>query len=293
MNNDEKQTNSLERKSILSVGVLIVALILVGAWQGKTPKNQSIAELPGKESTAPEAVELSAVWGDLGAQMIAAGVIDSAKFEALYAGRGGLTPLEQQFLTGKVEGNIVVTEKNAGTILNLLWALGLGNKNVILEKGQMSDPRYGGADRFASTGGWTLAKGDAMKHYSAHPFITLTAKQQTLVERISGNIYRPCCDNPAIFPDCNHGMAMLGLLELLASQGATEKQMYKAALEMNRFWFTGQYRTIDRYLESKGRIPSEVNPKEILGKEYSSASGFARVSSELKGGPQGGASCGV
>ena len=69
-----------------------MALILVGAWQGKTPKNQSIAELPGKESTAPEAVELPAVWGDLGAQMIATGVIDRAKFEALYAGRAGLTP---------------------------------------------------------------------------------------------------------------------------------------------------------------------------------------------------------
>ena len=40
MNNDEKQTNSLERKSILSVGVLIAALILVGAWQGKTPKRE-------------------------------------------------------------------------------------------------------------------------------------------------------------------------------------------------------------------------------------------------------------
>jgi len=114
-----------------------------------------------------------------------------------------------------------------------------------------------------------------------------------MVESVSDNIYRPCCNNPAIFPDCNHGMAMLGLLELLASQGVTEEQMYKAALEMNRFWFTNQYDAIDRYLKSKGRVPSEVSPKDILGKEYSSASGFARVSSELKGEPQGGASCGT
>ena len=297
---NETNTN-LEIKRILSVGVLIAVLILVGAWQDKIPKKQSVAELPGKETPRNEVVVLPAVWGDLGARMIDAGVIDRAKFEALYAGRGGLTPEEQQFLAGRVEGNIVVTQENAGTILNLLWALGLGNKNVILEKGQMTDPRYGGAGGFASTGGWTLAKGDpstglgasAMEHYSAHSFITLTAKQQTLVERISGNIYRPCCDNPAIFPDCNHGMAMIGLLELLASQGATEKQMYKAALEMNSFWFPEQYAVIARYLESKGRMAQFVTPKEILGKEYSSASGFSRIANALQGGEQNGASCGV
>ncbi|MCR4306490.1 MAG: hypothetical protein NUV42_00820 [Candidatus Yonathbacteria bacterium] len=240
-----------------------------------------------------QGVELPASWGDLGVQMIDAGVIDRAKFEALYQGRGGMSLSEKRFLETNMKGNIVVTQENAGFILNLLWALGLGNKNTILEDGQMSDSRYGGAGKFASTGGWTLAKGDAMEHYSAHSFITLTPKQQAMVESISGNIYRPCCNNPAIFPDCNHGMAMLGLLELLASQGATEEQMYQAALEMNRFWFTNQYTTIDRYLESKGRVPSEVNPKEILGKEYSSASGFARVAESVKGKQQGGASCGA
>lgn len=292
MNNEEKQTNSLERKKVLSAGVLIVALILAGAWQDSL-KKQRVAELAEKDIPKEEAIVLQARWDDLGARMIQAGVIDGKKFEAVYAGQGGLTDETKQLLYGMDNGNLVVTSKNAGVVLNLLWALGLGNKNVILEKGRMTDPRYGGAENFASTGGWTLAKGDAMGHYSAHPFIALTAKQQTLVESVSGNIYRPCCDNPAIFPDCNHGMAMLGLLELLASQGATEEQMYKAALEMNRFWFTGQYEMIDRYLVSKGRAPSEVNSKEILGKEYSSASGFARVASSVKGVSQGGGSCGV
>ena len=240
-----------------------------------------------------ERVELSAEWGNLGMRMVETGVIDRAKFEALYQGRGGLTEDEKRFLETNMKGNIVVTQENAGFILNLLWGLGLGNENTILEKGQMADARYGGAGGFASTGGWTLANGDAMEHYSAHPFITLTQKQQRMVESVSGNIYRPCCNNPAIFPDCNHGMAMLGLLELLVSQGATEEQMYKAALQMNRFWFTNQYATIDRYLESKGRVPSEVSPKEILGKEYSSASGFARVAESVKGVPQGGGGCSV
>ena len=64
-----------------------------------------------------------------------------------------------------------------------------------------------------------MAKGDAMEHYSKHALIALTAEEQDLVNRVSLNIYRPCCNNPTYFPDCNHGMAMLGLLELMAAQG--------------------------------------------------------------------------
>jgi len=275
--------------------ILIIPAVLWLYWAG--PSIALKSEIKSSEATekptAPRAVELPGSWGNLGVQMITAGVIDRAKFEAIYAERGGMSGNEKQFLENNMKGNIIVTQENAGFILNLFWALGLGNKNVILEKGQMSNPQFGGAGSFASTGGWSLAKGDSMKHYSAHSFITLTKEQQILVERVSGNIYRPCCDNPAIFPDCNHGMAMLGLLELLASQGATEEQMYTAALQMNRFWFAGQYAIIDQYLASKGRVPSEVSPKEILGKEYSSGSGFGRITNELKGEPQGGASCGV
>ena len=58
-----------------------------------------------------------------------------------------------------------------------------------------------------------------MNHYSMHRFIVLTPEQQALVEKVSKGIYRPCCGNSVYFPDCNHGMAMLGLLELMASQG--------------------------------------------------------------------------
>lgn len=143
----------------------------------------------------------------------------------------------------------------------------------------MADPRYGDPSRFASTGGWTIAKGNAMDHYSAHPFITLTDAQQQMVERVSKNIYRPCCDNATYFPDCNHGMAMLGLLELLASQGASEEEMYKTALIMNSYWFPDQYATIARYLGSKGLTLAKVDPKEILGNGYSSASGFRNIAS--------------
>ena len=105
----------------------------------------------------------------------------------------------------------------------------------------------------------------------------LTDDQQKLVERVSQNIYRPCCDNATNFPDCNHGMAMLGLLELLAANGASEQTMYKAALRINQFWFPDQYATIAKYLQSKGKSIESADPREILGRNYSSASGFRKI----------------
>ena len=137
-------------------------------------------------------------------------MIDKTKFEALYAERGGLSEDGKKLAYASNNGNITITNENAGEILNLLWALGLSNKNEILEQGPMSNPEYGGAEKFASTGGWTLADGDPMNHFSNHQFITLTKEQQELVLKVAQNIYRPCCDNPTYFPDCNHGMAMLG-----------------------------------------------------------------------------------
>ena len=162
-------------------------------------------------------------WGVIGVQMAEAGVIDMGKFPNFYNGK-----------------KLVINSENQKVALNTLWAFGLSNKNPILESGPMMDKQYGGGGNFASTGGWTLGEGTAMDHYSMHSFVTLTPEQQVLLERVTKNIYRPCCKNSTYFPDCNHGMAMLGLMELMASQGTAEDDMYKKALEVNTLWFPGQ-----------------------------------------------------
>lgn len=232
-------------------------------------------------------------WGNLGMQMVETGVIDADKFEGLYQNRGGLSESEKQLLYSKNNNSVVINKENSGAMLNLLWAFGLANKNPVLENGPMMDPRYGGAGQFASTGGWTLSKGNAMSHYSMHSFVTLTTEQQILVEQVTKNIYRPCCNNSTYFPDCNHGMAMLGLMELMAAQGATEAEMYKTALEANSLWFPSQYETIKALFASKGTDWNTVDPKEILGFEYSSASGFQKVVSQVKPQELKGSSCGA
>jgi len=239
-------------------------------------------------------VKLPVKWGDLGKKMIDSGVIDSKKFEELYSRRGGLTNNEKKLLYGEDNGNLVINNDNTGLILNLLWALGLGNENSVLENGPMVDSRYGGAENFASTAGWTLAEGDTMLHYSQHQFVGLTPEQQALVEKVSKNIYRPCCDNSTHFPDCNHGMAMLGLLELAASQEFNENQLYQMALVLNSYWFPGNYLTVGKYMKNQSTPWEQVSAKEVLGYNFSSLTGYQRVLSQITPSErQGGGSCGV
>src|SRR3989344_3584416 len=116
-----------------------------------------------------------------------------------------------------------------------------------------------------------------------------------LVDKVSRGIYRPCCGNSTHFPDCNHGMAMLGLLELMASQGASEQDMWKAALAVNSYWFPDTYLTIAAYMQNKGVAWKDVQPQEMLGNSYSSAQGYASIAAQIvqPQGQQGGGGCGV
>ena len=300
-----KQKNMKKSKS-LEISILLSSLLVVGALvysanakKDLRDKTETIAKSNKAEKVIEEnysqkvisedGVVLPAKWGDLGAKMTSVGVIDKAKFEEIYAGRGGLREEERKLLEGLDNGYLKITPENSGFVLNLLWALGLGNKNEILDNGPMTDKKYGGAGRFASTGGWTLADGDPMDHYSKHRFIFLTPEQQALVEKVAKGIYRPCCGNSVYFPDCNHGMAMLGLLELMASQGVSEEEMYKTALAVNSYWFPDTYITIAKYLKSQGKDWSAAVPKEILGYDYSSGPGYQKLlekieNPEIKGG---------
>lgn len=293
MENQSKKLNYLLPVSflisiILIVGALIysVGLKSVNTGQNKT-KDKQIAQVS-------DSIELPIKWGNLGKQLVETGVIDAQKFETLYAQRGGLTNEQKNLLYAEDNGNLIISPENAGFVLNLLWALGLGNENPVLENGPMADSKYGGAENFASTGGWTLTKDDVMNHYNQHRFINLTPEQQKLAEKVSKNIYRPCCGNSTYFPDCNHGMAMLGLLELMASQGINENVMYQVALIVNSYWFPDTYLTIARYFQNQGINWEQVSAKEVLGYNFSSLTGYQRVLSQITPSErQGGGSCGV
>lgn len=282
--------------STIIISVLVLSFVVFGTLR-YTPRadRPAAAQEIAEAQSVVESVPLPINWGNKGSQLQKLGVIDRRSFDAVYASRGGMSTDTQQMLDAPMDGQIVMTKENANEMLNVFWAFGLANKNKILEKGPMMDARYNGAGNFASTGGWSLAVGDPMSHYSMHQMITLTPDQQLLVERVSKNIYRPCCNNSTYFPDCNHGMAMLGLLELMAAQNVSEQEMYKTALAVNRLWFPDQYEVIGQYLGKQNKSWANADPKEILSAAYSSGSGYAKVVAALqpKNEGGGGGSCGV
>lgn len=236
-------------------------------------------------------VVLPISWSDLGKRMIADGVIDKTKFDSVM---GSLSDEDKVLIDGNVE-NITMTENNSRLILNLLWAFGLANKNAVLDKGEiMQDPTQAG--NYASTGGWTLSKGNAMNYFSKSNYVVLDAEQQKMVEDMSKNIFRPCCNNSTHFPDCNHGMAMLGLLELMAQNGVSQEEAYKVALQVNSIWFPQTYQDLAVYFSENGTSIDKVDPAEVLSAKYSSASGYRQTRSQIKSIPQpakGSGGCGV
>lgn len=135
-----------------------------------------------------------------------------------------------------------------------------------------------------------------MVHYSAHSYVPLAhtmstsspndsapmqQDQQALVDRVSRSIFRPCCGNSTHFPDCNHGMAMLGLLELLAANNIGEQQMYQIALSVNAYWFAPNYLDLATYFQEQGTSWENVDPKQVLSAQYSSAQGYQQTRKKI------------
>jgi len=181
----------------------------------------------------------------------------------------------------------------------LFWAFGLANQNPILDSGPLVENSGGKIEGYASTGGWTLGTRPVTELYSSATLARLTLEQQSLVEEAAANTYRPCCNNSTAFADCNHGMAMLGLYELMASQNATLAEMVQAAKYFNAFWFPQQALQLAAYFRAAhNQTFAEIDPRTIVSAQYSSGSGAQVVQvwladKDLLPEGAGGGSCGV
>ncbi len=234
----------------------------------------------------PDGVTLSAKWGDIGPQTIEAGAMSYDSFAAVMERSGRpLTEGQKKILLNGSNENIMINSQNALFVLNLLWAFGLVNNNSAYTDGPMA--KYGEQKgNFASTGGWPLGAKPGGELLGSANIVRLTKAQDGLVKTVTSNAYRPCCNNPAYFPDCNHGMAALGLAEIMAAQGASEDEIYSALLYANSYWFTQTYLDMAQYFEEQGKDWESVNPKEALGFEYSSAAGYIKLKQKIKNVPQ-------
>lgn len=274
--------------------VLVVALVLGAAFAAF--QLASLESKPTQEQVNPRVVHLndsslSAIaekvlpaagftsrirWGDVIPRLISLGVIDEQKFASAVQ----LGSEERAVLDGSYSGRIHVNSTSSWFTVTVLWPLGLANKNPILENNGMAGPDL---DNYAATGGWSLGNADSGGgYYNRYELIKLTSEQQAVAEYVADRVFRPCCNAPTSFPDCNHGAAMLGLIQLGASQGLTKEQLFEEALHFNSFWFAQSYVETAIYFEvAKGVSWENVDPETIVGRDYSSASGYVRTARAL------------
>lgn len=218
-------------------------------------------------------------WGDLGLRLVKAGVIDKVKLAQAVSGSDNLPVELEKYLDGSNQEQLELSSTNAHFWVDILWALGLANKNEILDEGPMMEG--GKPENFASTGGYTLGVKDAMAYYSKMNLIELNPDQQFLVQEIAENVFRPCCGNSTAFPDCNHGMAALGLIELMVSQGFSKDEIYKTVLAFNQYWFPQTYLDIAYHFAKNSRNYLDIPPSQILSKTFSSASGYQAIKRQI------------
>ena len=247
----------------------------------------------------PDKLDLGVSYGQTIVNMVKGGAIDKEKLLALYEARGGLKSDEKQLLEAASDTPIIVTQQNANLVLNLLWPLGIANQTKVLSEGPMGTEYKKDVGNFASTGGWTLGKIDGGKLFNSLPIIPLTPDQETKVKEIAQNIYRPCCGNSTYFPDCNHGAAMLGFIELAVAQGMSEEEIYKKALVLSSYWFPSTYADLYVYFSKKKNTPwNKVEAKVVLGATYSGGAGYGKIAKQLQDEGllpkvEGGGGCGV
>lgn len=239
------------------------------------------------EKVIPEkGISLGVKWGDLGPRTVRSGALNVTKFEWLM--KRNRIPLTQEqigILVNGSNGSIIIDANNSNFILDVFWAFGLVNENPVLEAGP-AGRNMGTMPMMASTGGWPLGDRAGGELYSSEPLAPLSRKQQEIVWWVADYTYRPCCDNPTAYPDCNHGMAALGIAEWMAYQNASREEIYDALLAANSYWFPQVYIEMAAHLERQNKSWENASAKELLSKEYSSASGYSRLKGSVRDFPE-------
>jgi len=221
----------------------------------------------------PDGIETRISFGDALQRIISAGVLLPEKLHAVYAKRGGMPPWMAALLAGPSEAPIRLGPATANDLLTLLWAVGLATRTPFNADGPTAGAHLA---RLASTAGWRLGReANGAAYFDSVDTLKLSPVQAGLVREVAARTYRPCCDNPALFQDCNHGSAMLGLLELGASQGLEHVELERVALAANSYWFPRVYLKTALYFALFEQRPwHALSPRDLLGARYASATGW-------------------
>lgn len=198
------------------------------------------------------------------------GVISRDKYRSLQKNSGPVPSELSTVLKKPSNGSIRLTRKNANHYVNLLWAAGLSNRMDSNRESPLVGPDL---PSFASTGGWNLGKApEGSVYFNKFPIIALNPEAEGLAVRVAKTTYRPCCNNSTFFQDCNHGSALFAVLQLGASQGLNEDQLYREALAFNSFWFPDYYIRTALYFKVIRKMDwPEVDARMVMGPHFSAA----------------------
>jgi hypothetical protein len=212
-------------------------------------------------------------WNGVVKRMVEEGALDPQKLELLLKNRYGqeMKPEWRAILNGE-DANLEINAENSVFMMYLLWLIAKHNDNPIIH----SSP-------FASSFGPNYDIGVGRPGYGDTDLLSLTPEQQAVAARVAENSYRPCCGQTAARPDCSHGYSALGLMQLMASQGFSEEEIFGAFVKFNSFWFPSTYIQNALYFKvTEGQDWDEVDMKMVAGKQFSSLSGARAVKKALQ-----------
>ena len=295
---------SPSRRGFLSIAAAWAALAPVYGLAGCRDR-EGKGLLQAVRKTLEEAVPAAGVrlpfsFGAAIKHLVSAGAIDPARLLAFYGKHRQPAGWFANLLEAPSSRDIRFSRATAPHLLDLLWPLGLSNKAAFNDHSPLQG-RY--LRSYASTGGWTLGRaGNGSAYFNQVDALPLTPPQQAVALEVGRSTFRPCCNNSTFFQDCNHGSALLGLIELAAFHGFSAAEIYRFALTANAYWFPAQYLLAAVYfLVFEGRSWEEIPPELILGRRFSTLRGWEKnVGVPLRsanlwprsGGP-GGSRCGI
>ncbi len=238
-----------------------------------TAKGEKIVISDVIEAVTPKAGFATRVrWNDIVVKMVKTGILDPKKLEDIITNRYGqkMNQKWQAILAGG-NANLSISKDNAVFMMYVLWTFAKHNENQIL-----SDSPFAKYFKDYDIGVGRSGYGDTR-------LLALTPGQQTIAKKVAENAYRPCCGNSAAAPDCSHGYAALGLIQLMASQGFLEKEIFETFIKFNSFWFPETYIKNALYVKvTEGTSWKNVSKKLIAGEKYSTLQGSRTAKKYLK-----------
>ncbi len=262
--------------AMIAAAVIVLAYQLVTLVSGTPAGSSGVVNVDRitSEVLPDEGFVIDAVWKDKVHKMVQEGAIDPEKLEAIITKRYGqeMKPEWKRLLEAEYSGEkMKIDAENSVFMMYLLWAFAKHNENELPLKSPFA----------SSFKNYDIGVGRA--GYGDVKLLSLSPEQQALLEDVAMNSYRPCCGQPAGRPDCSHGFAALGLMEIMAEQGFSKEEIFDAFVKFNSFWFPSTYIQNAIYFEATQGVSWEDVDKELVaGKDYSSLSGAYNVKKELQ-----------